>query len=297
VRTKDTWFVTAQEVSGEDTREEVAPWPGAQLSSQVNFVSTVYGPVYSWRLGRSLGIDLLAIDSICSFRCSYCQLGRINLHTRDRKVYVPTKRVLSELKESDWRTADVVTLSGSGEPTLAANLGEVIRGAKEITTKPLVVLTNATTLNDPSVRRDLNDADRVFCKLDAADEETFRKINQPVAGVTLCSVVEGLMKFREQYSGHLAVQIMLLSSNARRPLRFAEILSAVGPDEIQIKIPSRPRYRTWVSEARGNSLARPDEAKHIKTIGAEEAGRFEADLARLTGLKIVSACRSEGRRT
>src|ERR1041384_6820260 len=139
---------------------------------------TVYGPVSSWRVGRSLGIDLLAVNSICSFRCIYCQLGRINLHTSGRKVYVPTERVLSDLAASAWREADIITLSGSGEPTLAANLGAVIRESKRVTHKPVLVLTNSTLLGDAQVRRELGAADRVFCKLDAADEATFRKIDR-----------------------------------------------------------------------------------------------------------------------
>ena len=60
--------------------------------------STVYGPVYSWRFGNSLGIDLLLSNSICSFRCPYCQLGRINVPTVDRRVYVPTDKVLADLR-------------------------------------------------------------------------------------------------------------------------------------------------------------------------------------------------------
>src|SRR5437764_5838293 len=116
---------------------------------------TVYGPVCSWRAGLSLGVDLLSVNSICSFRCLYCQLGKINLHTTKRKVYVPTERVITDLLRSSWHVADIITLSGSGEPTLAANMGEVIRQIKTLTGKPILVLTNATTLGDRSVRREL----------------------------------------------------------------------------------------------------------------------------------------------
>src|SRR5215218_7520939 len=128
--------------------------------------STVYGPVASWRVGRSLGVDVLCVNSVCSFRCVYCQLGRINVHTAERRVYVPTERVLEDLRAADWRGADVITLSGSGEPTLAANLGEVIRGIKRLTGKPVLVLTNSAHLWDAHVRRELSRADSVFCKLD-----------------------------------------------------------------------------------------------------------------------------------
>ena len=150
----------------------------------------VYGPVDSWRVGRSLGVDVLCVDSVCSFRCVYCQLGRINVHTCERRVYVPTERVLADLHRSDWRGADAVTLSGSGEPTLAANLGEVVCAVKWLTGKPVVVLTNSAHLSDAEVRRDLARADSVFCKLDAADEETFRRVNRAAAPVTLAATVE-----------------------------------------------------------------------------------------------------------
>lgn len=100
----------------------------------------MYGPVESWRVGRSLGVDLLCDTSVCSFRCVYCQLGALNLHTGERRVYVKTGRVLADLEASRWREADVITLSGSGEPTLAANLCEVVRSIKALTGKPTLVL-------------------------------------------------------------------------------------------------------------------------------------------------------------
>src|SRR5215211_3844825 len=178
--------------------------------------STVYGPVTSWRVGRSLGVDLLCVDSVCSFRCVYCQLGRINVHTNERRVFVPTGRVLEDLRASDWRGADAVTLSGSGEPTLAANLGEVIRGIKRMTGKPVVVLTNSAHLRDAHVRRELARADSIFCKLDAADEETFRRVNRPAAGVTLRTTFEGIRRLRAEYTGRLGIQLMLLPLNRER---------------------------------------------------------------------------------
>ena len=250
--------------------------------------STVYGPVHSWRLGRSLGVDPLLVNSVCSFRCLYCQLGRINVHTCARKVYVPTERVMSDLGASDWRRADVITLSGSGEPTLAANVGEVIRGIKALTAKPVVVLTNATTFGDPEVRRDLCEADRVCCKLDAADEETFRKINRPVAGLSLRSVVEGIKQFKSEYAGHLAVQIMLMPLNAGEAEAFAKILRAVRPDEVQLNAPSRKPPREWRVEARGTSLEGLIGGARVRQVGAGEAAQFEDTMRRLAGVKTIT---------
>jgi wyosine [tRNA(Phe)-imidazoG37] synthetase (radical SAM superfamily) len=251
--------------------------------------STVYGPVRSWRVGWSLGIDLLFVDSICSFRCIYCQLGKINVHTSERRVYVPTERVLADLELSDWPQADIITLSGSGEPTLAANLGEVIGKIKALTRKPVLVLTNAAHLNDPGVRRDLCLADKVFCKLDAADEETLRRMDRPVEGVTLRGIVEGIKAFRNEYTGHLAIQFMLTEMNKKSVEPFAEILSAIRPDEVQINAPSRPVPHEWSIDTRGGRGPSDEESSIFKTVPRDEALRFETALRKITGLKIVSA--------
>ena len=253
--------------------------------------STVYGPVESWRVGRSLGVDLLCNTSVCSFRCVYCQLGSINLHTGERKVYVKTERVLADLAVSRWREADVITLSGSGEPTLAANLGEVIRAVKTLTGRPVLVLTNATTLNDAQVRRDLCPADGVFCKLDAADERNFRIIARPVAGITLGAVVEGIKRFRGEYAGRLAVQVMLLRQHRGRAEEFARLLGEIGPDEVQLNAPLRPVPRVWDRDARGNSQSVSPRAVRVPTMSREEAAEFESRLHELTGLKISSVYR------
>ena len=253
--------------------------------------STVYGPVESWRVGSSLGIDLLFVNSICSFRCIYCQLGVINVHTSERRIYVPTSRVLNDLKASNWRDVDVITLSGSGEPTLALNLGEVIREIKALTGKPVLVLTNATTLNDADVRRELCTADKVFCKLDAADEKTFRMVDRPVAGITLDSVVQGIKKFRDEYAGHLAIQIMLMRIHRKHGEAFARLLNEIRPDEVQLNAALRPIPRGWLPDARGNNATMPATAVLAKTISPEEAERIESQIRELTGLKIVSAYR------
>lgn len=255
----------------------------------MNQPSSVYGPVNSWRVGRSLGVDLLAVNSVCSFRCVYCQLGRINVHTAGRKIFVPTSKVLADLRASAWAVADIITLSGSGEPTLAANMGEVVREIKKLTGKPVLVLTNSAHLLDASVRRELCEADRVFCKLDAADERTLARVNRPVAGVTLRSVVEGIRLLREEYAGRLGVQLMLLPPCGGRAPEFARLLRTLRPDEVQLNAPRRERPRAWTIEARGGHAA--GEGARLKTVSTEEAAEFEEELRRLTGLKIVSAYR------
>lgn len=258
------------------------------------YLSTVYGPVKSWRVGNSLGVDLLFTTSTCSFRCVYCQLGKIVQPTLERKVYVPTERVMADLLESDWGKADIVTLSGSGEPTLAANMGEVIDGIHDFTHLPVMVLTNATTLGNPEVRRDLAKAERVFCKLDAPSERLLQMINRPVAGVSLESILAGIERFRVEYHGFLAIQMMLLPMNRAEIGELAAILKRIGPDEVQLNTPTRPVPKAWFLEARGNYDVAPFPAVPLQHLEPAEALEIEQELAERTGLKFRSVFKPSG---
>jgi wyosine [tRNA(Phe)-imidazoG37] synthetase (radical SAM superfamily) len=238
-------------------------------------------------------VDVLFSSSICSFRCVYCQLGRIETPTRERKVWVETARVMADLDRSEWGSADVVTFSGSGEPTLAANLGDVIRAVKERTGKPVVVLTNSTLLEDPAVREDLMAADRVFCKLDAVDEQTLTAIDRPVEGVTLSGIVAGIKALRREHPGFVAVQSMFMPANRKALDRFAEVLRELAPDEVQLNTPTRPVPRGWFLEARGNySLAdAPYEAVPLRHLDRDEARTLAEHLRATTGLRVTSIYR------
>lgn len=253
-------------------------------SQNLTHPSTVYGPVKSWRVGNSLGVDLLFTVSTCSFRCVYCQLGKIEQPTLERKVYVPTERVMADLLESDWEKAEIVTLSGSGEPTLAANMGEVIEGIHDLTHLPVMVLTNATTLGDPQVRQDLAKADRVFCKLDAPSDRLLQMINRPVPGVTLESILAGIEAFRAEYRGFLAIQMMLMPMNRSEIAELAFILSRIRPDEVQLNTPMRPVPKEWFLEARGNYDVAPYPAVPLQHLEPAEALAIEHELAERTGL-------------
>jgi hypothetical protein len=87
-------------------------------------MSVIYGPVPSWRLGRSLGVDLISGEKVCSFDCIYCQLGKTCEKTVKRGVFVQTETIRTEF--SDFLDAagavDIITFSGMGEPTLASKI-------------------------------------------------------------------------------------------------------------------------------------------------------------------------------
>ncbi|PYS47598.1 MAG: hypothetical protein DMF68_15585 [Acidobacteria bacterium] len=153
------------------------------------------------------------------------------------------------------------------------------------------MLTNGTTLNDAAVRRELCEADKIYCKLDAADAETFRRINRPVEGITLQAVINGIKALKREFTGELAIQLMLTPASLKQAEQFARILNEIKPDEVQLNLPYRPIPREWFIDARGNNDTLPVPANHFTTITTEEAARFEAALRHLTGLKVSSAHR------
>lgn len=260
-----------------------------------NNQSTVYGPVLSWRFGKSLGIDPIFSTSTCSFNCIYCQLGNIQNVTTELKNYVETNKVLSDLKVFLQQNIDfdVLTFSGSGEPTLAKNLGEMASEIKKmIPGKPLLILTNATHLNNSQVRANLQFFDRVIVKLDAADEEVMKRINRPAPGVTVQSIFQGIIDFKKNYQGILDVQMMFMPVNLQEITTLAEKLKQIAPHSVQLNTPKRPYPLSWHRENRGNHENKFDyEVKSLKTITEDEAVMIETTLRKLTGLNILSVYR------
>ncbi|OGL64771.1 MAG: hypothetical protein A3J27_00515 [Candidatus Tectomicrobia bacterium RIFCSPLOWO2_12_FULL_69_37] len=257
--------------------------------------SSVYGPVDSWRFGRSLGVDLILRGSVCSLNCVYCQLGSIQEVTAGRRLFVPTGRVMEDLAASDWRGSGLVTFSGSGEPTLALNLGEALREVRAATGIPTHVLTNGTLLGDPAVRRDLMEADRVSVKLDAPDEAAFRRINRPAPGVTLAGVVEGTLRFRREYRGHFDTQVMFMPANRGMAGALCDLLAQIRPDEVQLNTPRRAYPSEWFLEARGryDYSQAPARLHTLRVITREEADEVERIIRERTGLKVSSVYNGE----
>ena len=203
--------------------------------------SIIYGPVPSWRLGRSLGIDLLSTSgNTCSFDCIYCQLGRTVYPEVERKKFVNLDRLAQELKAVEGIAADYATFSGMGEPSLASNLGEAIELVKSVLKLPVAVLTNSALMTRDDVRHDLSLADVVVAKVDAPNEELFRKINRPVTEQILVEILEALRVFRKGYRGKLALQMMLVEANKGYAADMAKIAEQLSPDEIQLNTPLRP---------------------------------------------------------
>jgi wyosine [tRNA(Phe)-imidazoG37] synthetase (radical SAM superfamily) len=223
---------------------------------------TVYGPVPSRRLGQSLGVDPVPAKT-CNYNCVYCQLGRTRPLTNRRADFFPPEDILAEVQAalSTHRPGqvDYVTLVGQGEPLLCASLGRLIRGVKALTGIPLAVITNGALLAVPEVRQDVLAADLVMPSLDAADEQTFRRINRPWPRLHIRDIIEGMVAFREIFAGRLWVEVMLvkgLNDTEETLLPIAAALKRMRPDQVHVNVPIRPPAEAWVAPPDDEGLMR-----------------------------------------
>ena len=250
----------------------------------------VYGPVYSWRLGISLGIDLLSTArKVCNFDCIYCQLGKTRRFTVRPGVFVSVPQIIRELNRLPEVRLDYITFSGRGEPTLAANLGQAIRAVKKLRIAPVAVLTNAGLINQARVRKSLSLADFVIVKLDACSQERLKSINRPQAAIRFRNIIRGIMQFRKEFKGRLGLQIMFLRQNKQTAGQLAAWAGEIKPDEVQINTPRRP------------SAARPLSRKEIFRIkqyfrGLNYISVYDAPRKRVIPLSNKQAMRRRGKR-
>jgi len=220
----------------------------------------VFGPVPSRRLGRSLGVDLVPFKT-CSYDCIYCQLGRTTCKTVERKQWVPLGEVLAELKGKLSSRPDYITLSGSGEPTLFADVGELIDGIKAMTDVPVAVLTNGSLLWRRDVREQLINADLVVPSLDAGDEAMFRAVNRPHEDISFEKMLGGLIDFRREFSGRYWLEVFLLSGHTAieaEVLKLVRCVDLIKPDRVQLNTVVRPpaeSFAVGVSQQRLVELA------------------------------------------
>ena len=206
-----------------------------------------FGPIPSRRLGKSLGINNITSTKTCSYSCIYCQVGLTHNYSFEREVFYEPSVIfdevqehLSKLTQSD--KPDYLTFVANGEPTLDIHLGESIEKLK-ILNIPIAVITNASLLNDPQVREELQLADWVSVKIDVGNESIWKKINRPLAKVDFKEYVKGLITFSKEFKGLLVSETMLVegvNDNAKDVLQTATLVSSVNPYIAYISVPTRP---------------------------------------------------------
>ena len=214
---------------------------------------TVFGPIYSRRLGSSLGINLLPEKGkICNFDCIYCECGWNRDGLGDRKI--PSAAEVREALgaklsqcAADSVAIDSITFSGDGEPTLNPEFPQIIDDTLALRDRyyPLTnvsVLSNATRAHIPAVFAALRKVDNPIMKIDAPTDALVARINRPAPGYSLARVVEALKGF----DGDFVLQTMFLRSadfDTSSPEvldGWMEIVRELRPREIMVYTIARP---------------------------------------------------------
>ena len=163
----------------------------------------IYGPIQSRRLGSTIGINPLGQNKICSYNCSYCELGetkiRMNQVEREIKFQAPElindklRKTLLKIDQSSV-AIDSICVSGNGEPTLYPyfkKLTEMIHHSKNelLQTPKIHLLTNGAHFDQKKVVSALKYYDLVHVKFDAGDDDTLKKVNAPIIRTNLNKIL------------------------------------------------------------------------------------------------------------
>ena len=180
---------------------------------------TVFGPIFSRRLGSSLGINLLPVNGkICTFDCIYCECGW-NKDGRDDtrlpKAAEVCEALETKLKQlvKEGTPVDSITFSGDGESTINPDFPRIIDDTLVLRDKyypkaKVSVLSNATQVHRPEIFTALRKVDNPIMKIDAPTNALIEKINHPAPGYDVNRVVEAL----KQFNGDFVLQTMFLKS-------------------------------------------------------------------------------------
>ena len=213
----------------------------------LHFDEIVFGPIFSRRLGSSLGVNLLpSKGKLCNFDCVYCECGWNKDGAGDRR-FPEFPEIEAALEEKMSRAAhdgtgvDSITFSGNGEPTMHPDFPKVIDLTLRLRDKyfpqaKVSVLSNATLIGREEVAKALMRVDNPILKIDASSDELIRKINKPAGTYSLDAVVQNLKKF----DGQFILQTMFLRSpdfDAAAPEalnRWMDIVRELKPREVMV---------------------------------------------------------------
>ncbi len=218
-------------------------WPG--VTGGVRPV--VFGPVWSRRLGWSLGVNLVPAKT-CTWNCVYCYLG-CAYPTVARRRWVDERLVVEKVLEAVERVrVDYATLIGIGEPTLASNIGRVVELLKSEAGVRVAVFSNGS-LYYRGVAWEVGGADYVKATLTTLDEEKWRLLHRPVEPPSLEKHIEGLYAASDA-ARSFHVEVMLVrgvNDSTYEAYSIGLLLRDIRVESIVVNVPSRPGCATWAS--------------------------------------------------
>lgn len=185
----------------------------------LHFEEIVFGPIFSRRLGSSLGVNILpTVGKLCNFDCIYCECGWNKDGKSDGKfprlaeVEAALEAKLSKAAE-EGVPVDSITFSGNGEPTVNPDFSQIVDATVRLRDKyfpqaKVSVLSNAVLVGRKDIAEALKKVDNPILKIDASSDELIEKMNKPVGAYRLSEIVEALKGF----DGNFVLQTMFLKS-------------------------------------------------------------------------------------
>ena len=196
----------------------------------------VFGPVPSRRLGISLGVDLVLSKS-CNLNCIFCECGATKKIQLERQRFKDMNEILNEIQSvlKDIKP-DYITFSGSGEPTLSLDLGNISKAIKEDLKYKgkICLITNSLLLANEQVTKELEYIDLIVPTLNTLKQDIFEKIVRPDYRTSVDEIKKGFINLNNSnYKGKIWIEIFILENINDSEENFIEIANFLNSENIR----------------------------------------------------------------
>ena len=196
----------------------------------------VFGPVPSRRLGISLGVDLVLSKS-CNLNCIFCECGATKKIQLERQRFKDMNEILNEIQSvlKDIKP-DYITFSGSGEPTLSLDLGNISKAIKEDLKYKgkICLITNSLLLANEQVIKELEYIDLIVPTLNTLKQDIFEKIVRPDYRTSVDEIKKGFINLNNSnYKGKIWIEIFILENINDSEENFIEIANFLNSENIR----------------------------------------------------------------
>ena len=196
----------------------------------------VFGPVPSRRLGISLGVDLVVSKS-CNLNCIFCECGATKKIQLERQRFKDMNEILEEISTvlKDIQP-DYITFSGSGEPTLSLDLGNISRAIKEDLKYQgkICLITNSLLLADENLMKELEYIDLIVPTLNTLTQDIFEKIVRPDYRTSVEEIRKGFINLnKSNYKGKIWIEIFILENINDNDKNFVDIANFLKSENIR----------------------------------------------------------------
>ena len=196
----------------------------------------VFGPVPSRRLGVSLGVDLVVSKS-CNLNCIFCECGATKKIQLKRQRFKDMNEILDEIQSVlKVIKPDYITFSGSGEPTLSLDLGNISKAIKENLKYKgkICLITNSLLLADKQVIKELEYIDLIIPTLNTLRQDIFEKIVRPDYRTSVDEIRKGFINLNNSnYKGKIWIEIFILKNINDNKENFIEIANFLNSENIR----------------------------------------------------------------